>query len=189
MRVCQLALTWQEKYFASRKTSGTCLLMGKPKNESEFDHPLQKGQVHNWIVACVSNPQLSEKLSISIEGVFRIPQSSSTTGTPPSDCLVSYTGHSLEKFYPSAEVQSVYSIATLAKSNHLQLFHFFHWYFIIAEVQTVNSTPPSADWASVVVANMLDCNIVVNEFKLQSSFRTYTLGKDWKPFPHRLWVK
>ena len=29
------------------------------------------------------------------EGVLRIPQSSSITGTSPSDCLVSYPGHSL----------------------------------------------------------------------------------------------
>ena len=29
------------------------------------------------------------------EGVLRIPQSSSTAGTSPSDCLVSYPGHSL----------------------------------------------------------------------------------------------
>ena len=36
-----------------------------------------------------------------------IPQS--ITGTSPSDCFVSYPGHSLEEFYPSAEMQSVYS--------------------------------------------------------------------------------
>ena len=30
------------------------------------------------------------------EGVLRIPQSSSIAGTSPSDCLVSYPGHSLE---------------------------------------------------------------------------------------------
>ncbi len=29
------------------------------------------------------------------EGVLRIPQSSNTAGTSPSDCLVSYPGHSL----------------------------------------------------------------------------------------------
>ena len=31
------------------------------------------------------------------EGVLRIPQSSSIAGTSPSDCLVSYPGHSAEK--------------------------------------------------------------------------------------------
>ena len=46
------------------------------------------------------------------EGVLCIPQSSSITGTSPSDCLVSYPGHSLGvggRDFPSAEVQSVYS--------------------------------------------------------------------------------
>ena len=45
------------------------------------------------------------------EGVLRIPQSPSITGTSPSDCLVSYLGHSLGGSYPSAELQSVYSTA------------------------------------------------------------------------------
>ena len=34
------------------------------------------------------------------KGVFRITQTSSTAGTSPSDCLVSYTGHSLFFFTP-----------------------------------------------------------------------------------------
>ena len=42
-------------------------------------------------------------------GVQRIPQSSNITGTS-SDCLVSYSGHSLGGgSYPSAEKHSVYS--------------------------------------------------------------------------------
>ena len=50
--------------------------------------------------------------SDSNEGVLRIPQSSSITGTSPSDCLVSYLGHLLrEGSYPSAEMQSMYSTA------------------------------------------------------------------------------
>ena len=44
--------------------------------------------------------------------VLSILQSSSIATTSPSDCLVSYPGHSLgEGSYPSAEKQSVYSIA------------------------------------------------------------------------------
>ena len=43
------------------------------------------------------------------EGVLRIPQNSNITGTSPSDCLVSFPGHSLAGSYPSAEKQSVYS--------------------------------------------------------------------------------
>ena len=45
------------------------------------------------------------------EGVLRITQSSSIPGVSPSDCLVSYLGHSLGKSYPSAKKQSVYSTA------------------------------------------------------------------------------
>ena len=45
------------------------------------------------------------------EGVLCIPQSLSITGTSPSDCLVSYLGHSLVGSYSSAEVQLVYSTA------------------------------------------------------------------------------
>ena len=44
------------------------------------------------------------------EGVLHIPQRSSITGTSPSNCSMSYLGHSLGRvFYPSTEVQSVYS--------------------------------------------------------------------------------
>ena len=41
----------------------------------------------------------------------RIPQSSSITGASSPECLVSYPGHSLGETYPSAEMQSVYSLA------------------------------------------------------------------------------
>ena len=44
--------------------------------------------------------------SNGIEEVLYIPQSSNITGTSPSDCLVSYPGHSVVVVvsYPSAEV-------------------------------------------------------------------------------------
>ena len=45
------------------------------------------------------------------QGMLHIPQSSSITGDFPPDCLVSYPGHLLRVFYPSAEMQSVYSTA------------------------------------------------------------------------------
>ena len=45
------------------------------------------------------------------KGVLHIPQSSSITGTSLSDCLVPYLAQSLEEFYPSAEMQLVYSAA------------------------------------------------------------------------------
>ena len=42
-----------------------------------------------------ARPGQSGPGSNSNEGVLRIPQSPSITGTSPSDCLVSYLGHSL----------------------------------------------------------------------------------------------
>ena len=46
------------------------------------------------------------------EALVCIPESSSITGTSPSDCLMTYPGYSLGGgSYPSAEVQSVYSTA------------------------------------------------------------------------------
>ena len=53
-------------------------------------------------------PGQSEPGSNGNEGVLHIPQGPSITGTSPSDCLVSYPGHSSGGSYPSAEVQSVY---------------------------------------------------------------------------------
>ena len=60
-----------------------------------------------------TTPGQSEPGSDGNEGVLRIPQSSSTAGTSPSDYLVSYPVHLLGRggSYPSAEVQSVYSTA------------------------------------------------------------------------------
>ena len=43
--------------------------------------------------------------------VLRIPQISSITGALPSDCLISYSRHSLGVSYPTTEMQSVYSTA------------------------------------------------------------------------------
>ena len=59
------------------------------------------------------------------EGVLYIPQSSSITGASLSDCLVSYSKHSLEESYSSVEMQSVYVTApadwaiTYLKTNYI----------------------------------------------------------------------
>ena len=45
------------------------------------------------------------------KGVLWIPQSSSITEASPSDCLVSYPGHSLAESYPYVEIQGVYTAA------------------------------------------------------------------------------
>ena len=71
------------------------------------------GCIHNWPKS--SRPvkmKTRENISaMAMKGYSRIPQSSSITRTSPSDTLVSYPGYSLgEGSYPSAEVQSVYSI-------------------------------------------------------------------------------
>ena len=58
-----------------------------------------------------TTPGQSGPRSDGNEGVLCIPQSSSITGTLPSDCLVSYPGHSLEESYPYSKMQSVYSTA------------------------------------------------------------------------------
>ena len=52
------------------------------------------------------------------ERVACIPESPNITWTSPSDCLVSYLGHSLERSYPFSEVQSVYSTARADRAIH-----------------------------------------------------------------------
>ena len=54
----------------------------------------------------------SELGSNGNEGVLFIPQSSSATRASPTDCLVSYSMHSLGESYLIAEMQSVYSAVT-----------------------------------------------------------------------------
>ena len=60
-------------------------------------------------LSSATTPGQSGPESNSNKGVLCISQSSSITGTSPSDCLVSYPGHSLGESYLSAEMQSVYS--------------------------------------------------------------------------------
>ena len=53
------------------------------------------------------------------EGLLHNPKRS-RSGASPSDCLVSYPGHSLGESYPSAEMQSVYFIALCSAIDHLK---------------------------------------------------------------------
>ena len=53
----------------------------------------------------VSNPGQIGPGAMDINGLLRIPESSSITGASLWDCLVSYLGHSLWESYPSAEIQ------------------------------------------------------------------------------------
>ena len=56
-----------------------------------------------------TSPGQSRPGSDGNKGVLRIPQSSSVTGTSPSDCLVSYPGDSLRASDPSAEMYRVFN--------------------------------------------------------------------------------
>ena len=58
------------------------------------------------ILSAATTPGPSDPGSDGNKGVLHIPQSPSFTGTSPSDCFVSYRGHSLGESYPSAEMQS-----------------------------------------------------------------------------------
>ena len=69
------------------------------------------------------------------EGVLCIPRNSNITEASLSDCLESYPGHSMDEWYPSAEMQSAHSAApadwaifyrSRAKSSKvISLFAFF----------------------------------------------------------------
>ena len=63
----------------------------------------------DWTLSGATTPGQSVPGNNGNKGVLHIPQSSSITETLPSDCLVSYSGHSLGRSYPSAEKQSVLS--------------------------------------------------------------------------------
>ena len=65
----------------------------------------------NRILSGATTPGQNGPGSNGNEEVLRIRQSSSIIGTSASDCLVSYTRHSLEKSYLTTEMQSVYSKA------------------------------------------------------------------------------
>ena len=97
----------------------------------------------DWALSSATTPGQSGPESNGNEGVLCIPQSSSITGTSPSDCLVSYPGHSLGRgSYPSAEMQSVYSTVPAGWATG----HSLGESYSSAEVQSIYSTAP-ADWA------------------------------------------
>ena len=60
----------------------------------------------DWTLFGATTPGQSWAGSDGNEGVLRIPQSSSITEASPSDCLVSYLGHSFGVSYPSEERRS-----------------------------------------------------------------------------------
>ena len=66
----------------------------------------------NWLIdrtlPGATNLRQSGPGSNDNEGVLHISQSFMIEASP-ADCLVSYSGHSMWEFYPSVEMQSVYS--------------------------------------------------------------------------------
>ena len=65
------------------------------------------------ILSSASTRGQNEPCNNGNKGVLYIPQSYNITGATPSDCLVSYPGYSLREPYPSAEILSVYSTASV----------------------------------------------------------------------------
>ena len=65
----------------------------------------------------------SEPRSNGNEGVLCISQSFSITGASASDFLVSYAEHLLGEFYPSAEMQLVYSLAVADRASYIGSCH------------------------------------------------------------------
>ena len=60
-------------------------------------------------ISGASTPWQSGDGSDGNEGVLQIPERSSIIGASQSECLISYSGHSLGVSHSGAEVQSVYS--------------------------------------------------------------------------------
>ena len=89
------------------------------KNISISSHSAQSNSSNsnNSVLSCAIILGQSGPGSHGNEGVLHIPQSPCITGTSPSDCFVSYPGHSLGVSYPSAEKQSVYSTDPANLSN------------------------------------------------------------------------
>ena len=79
--------------------------------------------------------------------MLHIPQIFRITGKSPSDCLVSYTEHSFEGSYSSAEVQSVYSTAPADRAIELSVLNKNTWNDLTAskvKLATVVEDDPKA---------------------------------------------
>ena len=80
-----------------------------------------------------TTPGQSEPRSNGNKEVLGIPQNSKITGMSPSDCLVSYAGHSLlggGGSYPSAEMQSGYFTAPADWANQTIRYYIYVYIYI-----------------------------------------------------------
>ena len=97
-----------------------------------------------WPLSGAATPGQSGSGNNGNEGVLCIPQSSSITGTSPSDYLVSCPGHSFGwGSYPSAEVQSVYSTAPAdwaiyVTNHHVRLHYIWQIWFNQSQLMIYN---------------------------------------------------
>ena len=106
--------------------------------------------------------------SNGIEGVHHIPQSSSITGTSPSDCLASYLGHSLEgESYFFADMQLLYCTASADWAKGLALGESYP----SVEMKSVCSTDPANR------ASNLFCFFSIQLFISLCAFFTDLLGE------------
>ena len=118
------------------------------------------------------------------EEALCIPQSLSITGTSPSDCLVSYLGHSLERPYPLAEKQSVYSTAPADwVTNHEWykliiihniLVHQLPWYY---QPQLVHSTTKTASVTWYTCCHLVCTKIMQNFWLILIQWQTKLFNK------------
>ena len=69
-------------------------------NSSNSNNSVSSIQPIDRALSGATIPGQSRSGSKGNEGLLRIPQSFSITGTSPSDCLLSYPGHSLVGSYP-----------------------------------------------------------------------------------------
>ena len=119
----------------------------------------------------LSGATTSDWSGLAIDGneeVLCIPQIFKA-GASSSGCLVSYPGHSWKGSYPSTEMLLVYSTAS---ASWFEFTSFTHTHTCVGV------------WSPHgMMANMLDCNIIVSEFELQPyyyiHFQTNTLWKGW----------
>ena len=94
----------------------------------------------NRVLSGATTSGQNKPWSVRNKRILCIPQTSSITRASPSDCFVSYSGYSMEKYYPSAEMQSVYSTASAdwATNSCVKIIYITYKY-IIMELLMLNS--------------------------------------------------
>ncbi len=113
------------------------------------------------ILSGATTPGQSGSGSDGNKEVLCIPQSSSITEASSSDCLVSYTGHSLGKSYPSAEMQSVYSAAPTNRATYF--WPFIKMSQLLKMTTILNSTMLTTMLPYKCILLAISCSVMVNK--------------------------